>query len=333
MVEQNMQYVKRIDKMTKDEFRETGGKAANLGEMTHNGFNVPGGFCVTGKSLDYLLEVHKIMPKIMEIAAAMNFDDYGDIENKSTDIRAMIIEAPIPENLKSEISEQIIELKTSSGEDPGEDPYVAIRSSVAVKGSAISSFPGMMDTYHFVKGEEQIIEYIKLCWASLFTTRAMYRRNQQNIPQDKGVIAPVVQKMVNADVAGVMFTANPITSARDEIVIESNWGLGESIVSGEAIIDYFVMTRDTPPRIKQKKVQEKTIMVTMDNEKGIGCKKYELTGNMITDSTLTDEQLVELAELGPRIEEVFQYPQDIEWAYENDELFILQSRNVKGLKD
>lgn len=324
-----MQYVKRIDKMTKDEFRETGGKAANLGEMTHNGFNVPGGFCVTGKSLDYLLEVHSVMSKIMGIVATMNFDDYGDIENKSADIRTMITEVPIPEDLKSEIKEQINGLKSPSGEDY----FVAVRSSVAVKDSAISSFPGMMDTYHFIKGEEQIIECIKLCWASLFTARAMYRRHQQKIPQDKGVIAPVVQKMVNADVAGVMFTANPITSARDEIVIEANWGLGESLVSGEAIVDYFVMTRDTPPWIKQKKVQKKNIMVNVDKEKGIGRKKYELTGSMITDCTLTDEQLVELAELGPRIEEVFQYPQDIEWAYENGELFILQSRNIKGLKD
>lgn len=324
-----MQYVKRIDKMTKEEFQETGGKAANLGEMTHNGFNVPGGFCVTGKSLDYLLESGDLMPKIMEIVGTMNFDDYGDIESKSTEIRGMIAESPIPDNLLGEIKEQINGLKSPSGEDP----FVAVRSSVAVKGSAISSFPGMMDTYHFIKGEDEIIENIRKCWASLFTTRAVYRRHQQNIAQDKGVIAPVVQKMVNADVAGVMFTANPITSARGEIIIEANWGLGESLVSGSAIVDYFVLTRDNPPQIKEKRVQNKNIMVTIDKEKGIGRKTYELTGSMITDCTLTDEQLIELAELGPKIEEVFQYPQDIEWAYENGELFILQSRNIKGLKD
>lgn len=324
-----MHYVKRLDEMTKEEVRETGGKAANLGEMIRSGFNVPGGFCVTGKSLDYLLEVGDIMPKIMEIVETMNFDNYGDIESKSAEIRRLIIDAPIPEDLLGEIKEQINGLKSSSGEDP----FVAVRSSVAVKDSAISSFPGMMDTYHFIKGEGEIIEHIRKCWASLFTARAVYRRHQQNIPQGKGVIAPVVQKMVNADVAGVMFTANPITSARDEIVIESNWGLGESLVSGEAIVDYFVLTRDTPPRIKEKRVQNKNIMVTIDREKGTGRKKYELTGNMITDCTLTDEQLFELAELGPEIEEVFQYPQDIEWAYEKGELFILQSRKIKGLKD
>jgi pyruvate,water dikinase len=324
-----MQYVKDIDTMTKDEYREFGGKAANLGELTRNGFNVPGGFCVIGKSLDDLLEANGIMPKIIEIVAAMQFDDYGDVEKKSAEIRAAITEAPIPENLESEIKERITGLKSPSGEDP----FVAVRSSVAVKDSAISSFPGMMDTYHFIKGEEQIIEHIKMCWSSLFTARAIYRRHQQHIPQDKGIIAPVVQKMVDSDVAGVMFTANPVTSCRDEIVIEANWGLGESLVSGEATVDFFVMTRDTPPHIKQKKIQKKNIMVTMDKEKGIGRKKHELTGNMITDCTLTDDQLIELAELGPRIEALFQYPQDIEWAYENGVLFILQSRNVKGLKD
>jgi len=324
-----MQYVKRLDEMTKEEYQEAGGKAANLGEMIREGFNVPGGFCVTGKSLDYLLEVRDIMPKIMELAETMNFDEYNDVETKSAAIRQMITGAEIPGDLLEEISEQIRGLKDAAGADP----FVAVRSSVAVKDSAISSFPGMMDTYHFIKGEEQIIENIRRCWASLFTARAVYRRHQQNIPHDKGVIAPVVQRMVNADVAGVMFTANPITNARDEIMIESNWGLGESLVSGEAIVDYFIVSRDSPPQIKEKRIQNKNIMVTIDREKGIGRKKYELTGSMVTDCTLNDEQLFELAELGVKIEAVFQYPQDIEWAYENGELFILQSRKVKGLKD
>jgi pyruvate,water dikinase len=324
-----MQYVKRLDEMTKEEYQETGGKAANLGEMIRAGFNVPGGFCVTGKSLDYLLEAGQIMPKIISIVEAMNFDDYNNIETKSAEIRQMITDAEIPVDLHEQIVGQIQLLKSQTGDDP----FVAVRSSVAVKDSAISSFPGMMDTYHFIKGEEQIIEHIRRCWASLFTARAVHRRHQQNIPQDKGVIAPVVQRMVNADVAGVMFTANPITSARDEFMIESNWGLGESLVSGEAIVDYFVLSRDTPLRIKEKRIQNKNIMVTIDREKGIGRKKYELTGKMVTDCTLSDEQLFELAELGRKIEAIFDYPQDIEWAYENGELFILQSRKVKGLKE
>jgi pyruvate,water dikinase len=324
-----MHYVKRLDEMTKREYQETGGKAANLGEMIRAGFNVPGGFCVTGKSLDYLLEAREVMPKIMGVVESMRFDEYSDIETKSAAIRKTITEAEIPEDLLAEIKEQIHGLKDAAGADP----FVAVRSSVAVKDSTISSFPGMMDTYHFIKGEQQIIENIRRCWASLFTSRAVYRRHQQNIPQDKGVIAPIVQRMVNADVAGVLFTANPITGARDEFMIESNWGLGESLVSGEAIVDNFIVSRDTPPRIKEKRVQNKNIMVTIDREKGIGRKKYELTGSMVTDCTLSDRQIFELAELGSKIEAVFEYPQDIEWAYEKGELFVLQSRKVKGLKD
>ena len=324
-----MQYVKRLDEIASAEYQQTGGKAANLGEMIRRGFNVPGGFCVTGESLDYLIEAGQILPKIVSIVATMDFDAYDDIQTKSTEIRRMIADAEIPVDLREEIVEQIRALRSPSGEDP----FVAVRSSVAVKDSAVSSFPGMMDTYHFVKGREQIIEHIRRCWASLFTARAVHRRHQQNIPQDKGVIAPIVQKMVNADVAGVLFTANPISNARDEFMIESNWGLGESVVSGESMVDYFIVSRDTPRRIKEKRVQNKNIMVTIDREKGTGRKKYELTGNMVTACTLSDEQLFELAELGAKTEAMFDYPQDIEWAYEKGELFILQSRKVKGLKD
>lgn len=226
--------------MTRQEFMETGGKAANRGELTNNGFNVPPGFCVTGKSLDSVIDAVDLWPRINSIIETMDFDDYEAIEVKAEQIREIIVGAPIPGDLKNEIS---------------------------------------------------------------------------------------------TDVAGVMFTANAVSSARDEIVIESNWGLGESLVSGEAIVDYFVMTREDPPQIKVKKVQTKNIMVTIDREKGIGRKKYDLSPEMSTTCSLTDEQLVEPATIGPRIEEFFGYPQDIEWAYENNELFFLQSRKIKGLKN
>ncbi len=324
-----MKFVKRIENMTADEIQETGGKAAMLGVLTRAGFNVPPGFCVTGKSLDYLIESNDLWPKIMEIVVSMNFDSYNDIESKAVKIREMIAAAPLPDDLREEIVGNIETLRDGDGNDP----FVAVRSSVAVKDSEISSFPGMMDTYHFIKGEDQIVDYVRRCWASLFTDRAIYRRHQQAIPQDKGVIAPIVQRMVNADVAGVMFTANAVSGARDEIVIESNWGLGESLVSGEALVDFFIVSRTSPPQIKMKQVQEKNIMVTIDREKGIGRKKYELSEEMSKKCSLTDEQLMQLAEQGEKIEALFGVPQDIEWAFEKDELFFLQSRKIKGLKE
>lgn len=324
-----MGYVKKIADLRKDEATITGGKAANLGLLTQNGFRVPQGFDVTGPALDYLLEANGLMPKIMEIIHAMNFEDYQDIEGKSETIRLMITDAKIPQDLEQEIRENIASLKN----EKGEDPFVAVRSSVSVKESTITSFPGMMDTYHFVKGEDDIFTYIRSCWASLYTERAIYRRHQQNIPQDMGVIAPLIQRMVNSDVAGVLFTANPITSNRNEVVIEANWGLGESLVSGEARVDYFVVSRTEPMKITTKKVAKKNIMVTIDKEKGVGRKTYELTGNLITDCTLTDGQLLELAQVGLQIEGVFKYPQDVEWAYEGGVLYLLQTRNIKALKN
>lgn len=324
-----MGYLKRIAELRKDEAVITGGKAANLGELTQNGFCVPQGFNVTGPALDYVLEYNALMQPIAQIIGTMDFDDYQDIESKSATIRNLITSAKIPQDLLEEIQRETASLK----QEKGEDPFVAVRSSVSVKDSDITSFPGMMDTYHFIKGEQQIIEYIRECWASLYTARAIYRRNQQNIPQDKGVIAPLVQRMVNSDVAGALFTANPITSNRNEIVIEANWGLGESLVSGEAIVDYFVVSRTDPLCISVKKVMKKNIMVTIDRETGVGRKKYELCGNLVTDCTLTDEQLFELAEVGLEIEKVFGYPQDVEWAYEEGVLYLLQARKIKALKD
>lgn len=324
-----MGYVKKIADLNAHEAAITGGKAANLGELTQNGFRVPPGFCVIGPALDYVIEKNNLMPKINDCISTMNFEKYQDIEEKSQTIRDMITNASIPEDLEQEIKTHIALLREENG---GEDPFVAVRSSVSVKNSDITSFPGMMDTYHFIKGQEEIISYIRQCWASLYTARAIYRRHQQNIGQDKGVIAPIVQRMVNSDVAGVLFTANPITSNRNEIVIESNWGLGESLVSGAAVVDYFVISKTQPMRIITKKVMKKNIMVTIDREKGIGRKQYELTGNMVTDCTLTDEQLFELADIGLKIEKVFGVPQDVEWAYEKGVLYILQARKVKSLK-
>jgi phosphoenolpyruvate synthase/pyruvate phosphate dikinase len=321
-------YVKRLEEMTKDDFQETGGKAANLGELARHRFNVPPAFCVTARSLDHVTDHNGAAPRIFEIASRFDYDDYEGMEEKTARIRELIGSCSIPHDLEIEIREGIRGLRDATGEEP----FVAVRSSVAVRDSAISSFPGMMDTFHFLKGERQIVEHIKKCWASLWTARAAMRRHQLGIEHTKGIIAPLVQKMVNADVAGVMFTANPITGSREEVVIEANWGLGESLVSGESINDYFVLVKGSPPVVKERRIQKKNIMVTLDREKGIGRKKYEVPLELSEAPTLKDEQLGELAALGASIEDVFQFPQDIEWAYEKDTLYVLQSRKIKGLK-
>jgi pyruvate,water dikinase len=322
-------YIKKLQEMTRDDFQEAGGKAANLGELVRHHFRVPPAFCVTAGSLEYVFAYTGIAPKVLRIASGFNYDDYDGMEAKTAQIRDLIVGCPIPTDLQAEISQGIHDLR----EESGEEPFVAVRSSVAVRDSNISSFPGMMDTYHFLKGEAQIVEYVRKCWASLWTSRAAIRRHQLQIDHSKGIIAPLVQRMVNSDVAGVMFTANPLTGSREEIVIEANWGLGESLVSGESINDHFVLSKGASPEVKEKRIHKKNIMVTLDREAGAGRKKYEIPEALSTAATLRDDQLRELGVLGLAIEEVFHYPQDIEWAYEKDVLYVLQSRKIKGLKD
>jgi pyruvate,water dikinase len=320
------QFVKSFGEMTRKDIQEAGGKAANLGELTQNGFNVPPGFCVTSDALFHLVEENGLQPRIDAIVKTLDYEDFGGMENKTSEIRELITKAEIPRDLYSQISEAITEL------DQPQASFVAVRSSVAVKGSEISSFPGMMDTYHYLKGEEEIVAHLKMCWASLWTGRATMNRHHKNIDHSLGLIAPIVQKMVNPEIAGVLFTANPITSSRDEMVIESNWGLGESVVSGKSMNDFFVVTK-SDLQIKQKNISKKTVMICFDGEKGFGRKEKAVDPDKMDAPTLSDSQARELGEVGLKIEEVFGFPQDIEWAYQMGELFILQTRNIRTLKE
>ena len=317
-------FVKHFGEMTKGDFQQAGGKAANLGELTQSGFNVPPGFCVTSDALSYLIDQNSIQPSIDAIAAEFDYDNYESVESKTGDIRSLITSATIPDDLMAQLAETIREIIGP------EQAFVAVRSSVAVKGSHISSFPGMMDTYHYLKGEKEIIDHIKMCWASLWTSRAAFARHQKNIDHTLGLIAPVVQRMVHSEVAGVLFTANPISGARDEMVIEANWGLGESVVSGKSMNDFFLLDKAAVTE-KVRKIARKTVMVCFDEEKGIGRKEREAPPEMMNAPTLSEDQVHELGKKGLEIENLFGFPQDIEWAFAKGALFILQSRNIRIL--
>ena len=318
--------VKKFEEMSKKDIQEAGGKAANLGELTHAGFNVPPGFCVTSDALPYLIKECGLQARIDEIVAGFDYEDFGGMDEKTAEIRELISAVEIPVDLHQDISEAVKFL-----ENP-EPPFVAVRSSVAVKDSAISSFPGMMDTYHYLKGEEEIIEHIRKCWASLWTTRATLTRHHKNVEHHLGLIAPIVQKMVHSEIAGVLFMANPISSNREEIVIESNWGLGESVVSGKSMNDFYLLSK-SPLKVKDKKISKKTLIITFDKEKGYGRKEMAVAPDKMDAITLSDGQAEELGRIGLEIDELFGgAPQDIEWAYAKGELYILQSRNIRTLK-
>ncbi|MBC8177582.1 MAG: hypothetical protein ISR61_10500 [Desulfobacteraceae bacterium] len=319
-------FVRTFGEMTKEDIQEAGGKAANLGELTQNGFNIPPGFCVTSESLSYHTEKNNLQPQIDAIAADFDYEDFGEMDDKTAKIRDLIANAEIPDDLYKEICGAIKILNTP------EQSFVAVRSSVAVKDSSVSSFPGMMDTYHYLKGEAEIVEHIRKCWASLWTSRATFNRYHKNIEHHLGLIAAIVQKMVNPEMAGVLFTANPISSSRDEMVIEANWGLGESVVSGKSMNDFFLLDHSSGKE-KTRKIAKKTVMVCFDEDKGFGRKEMAVAPDMMDATTLSEEQVNELGNMGLKIEDVFGFPQDIEWAFQKGELFILQSRNIRTLKE
>ena len=199
-----------------------------------------------------------------------------------------------------------------------------------MQGSSVSSFPGMMDTYNYVLGEDDVLEKIRECWASLWTARAAFARYSQEISHDRGLIAPVIQLMVNADTAGVLFTANPITEATDEIVIEANWGIGESVVSGKSMNDFYVLDKDSLA-VQQRRIARKNVMVTIDRDRGSGRKELEVPPAQASEPTLSEAQLAELGGASKRIERHFGFNVDVEWAYQGGTLHILQARRIRTI--
>jgi pyruvate,water dikinase len=319
-------YVLPLQEVGQSDVQRCGGKGANLGELIQAGIRVPSGFCIVAEGLFYTIDFNSLGCPIAGIASRLNFEDYNGVEADTARIRSMITSAKIPAELAQSILDQYQALVS------GENKYVAVRSSVAVKDSLISSFPGMMDTYHYVLGEHEVLKRIRECWASLWTARAAFARHQKTIPHDRGLIAPVIQLMVNADIAGVLFTANPITKATEEVVIESNWGLGESVVSGRSMNDFYVLDKEGLT-VKQKKIARKTLMVTMDEDHGSGRKEQPVPSERATAPTLCDAQLVELGEVSKKIERHFGFSADIEWAYQGDTLYILQARRIRNSRE
>ncbi len=290
-----------------------GGKAASLGKLLRMGATVPPGFCILADALEETLASNDLHAPIAEIAASLDFEDFAAVEKSTGVIREMIANAAIPRSLSDAIGERYQQLVTP------DNCYVAVRSSVAVRDTGISSFPGMMDTYHYVRGVDEVIAKVLQCWASLWSSRAAYLRHHKGISHDQGIIAPVVQLMVSPETAGVLFTANPVTKDRGEVIIESNWGLGKSVVSGRSMNDYFILDKSSL-EVRKKKIANKTLMVVMDGGRGSGRIEVPVPSERSTLATLSDVQLAELGAVGKTVEDHYGFSVDIEWAYQGPQL-------------
>lgn len=314
-------FVKTFDEIDKDMLQRCGGKAAHLGELTGMGLNVPKGFCVVAEAYFHFLISNNLDKQILNMSKRINYDDFQDLEQKTSEIRSLIEIAKMPLELEKETTENYQRLSEEELE-----PFVAVRSSVAVKDSQISSFPGMMDTYHYIRGREEVIESVRKCFASVWSGRAAFARHRQGIEHSNAIIAPIIQLMVNSEVAGVVFTANPISGETGEIVIEANWGLGESVVSGKTICDLYIMDKE-PFNVKERRIVKKEQKFVQ--AEGVGAQWVDVDRDEVDKSTLLDAQVEGLCRTALAIEEHYGYPQDIEWAYEKNVLYILQTRRAK----
>ena len=319
-------YVVKFEDLSKSDIGIAGGKGANLGELTQAGIPVPPGFVVTAQAYEKFMDEAGINDSVMQILDEIDINDTKALQAAAEKIKSIIIEAPIPEDLVIFIREFYNELCQRVGED---DTDVAIRSSATAEDLPEASFAGQQDTFLHVSGDDEVIEYIRKCWASLFEARAIFYREENNFEHSKVYIAVVVQKMAIADKAGVMFTVNPSTG--EEIaLIEGSWGLGESVVSGDVTPDNYQVDKKNNEIINVT-ISDKKVMYTND-ESGTSVK-VEVPEEKRKERVLSDEELIELTEMGKRVQAHYGEPMDTEWAFERDNLFLLQARPITTLGD
>ena len=319
-------YVQKFEDLNKSDIAIAGGKGANLGELTQAGIPVPPGFVVTAETYQKFMEDTGINDKVLDILDKIDINDTKALQAAAEEIKAIIIETPIPDDMVMFIKEAYNQLCQRVGED---DTDVAIRSSATAEDLPEASFAGQQDTFLHVSGDEEVIEYVRKCWASLFEARAIFYREENDFEHSKVLIAVVVQKMAIADKAGVMFTVNPSTG--EEIaLIEGSWGLGEAVVSGDVTPDNYQVDKANNEVINVT-ISDKKVMYTND-ESGTSIK-VDVPEKMRMERVLSDEELIELTEMGKRVQAHYGEPMDTEWAFERDNLFLLQARPITTLGD
>ena len=320
-------YVKKFEDLSKDDLGIAGGKGANLGELTQAGIPVPPGFVVTSKTYDKFMRDTGIFSKVMDILDQVDINNTKELQEAAEEIKAIIIETPIPDGISTYITEAYNQLSERVGEEDGAD--VAIRSSATAEDLPEASFAGQQDTFLHVQGLDNVIEYVRKCWASLFEARAIFYREENNFEHSQVYIAVVVQQMVDSDKAGVMFTVNPSTG-ENIALIEGSWGLGESVVSGSVTPDNYAVDKETN-EVLNVTISDKKTMFT--NEEGGTSIQVDVPEELRKERVLSDEELLELVAMAKRVEGHYGKPQDTEWAFHDGNLFLLQSRPITTLGD
>ena len=318
-----MKYVVWFRDVDKDDIALVGGKGANLGELTRAGLPVPPGFIVTSEAYFDFIEGADLDIQIEKLLKGLDVNDSKKLNAAAVAMQKAILSKPMPQSIAKEISSAYQHLYTKGSSNF----YVAVRSSATAEDLPEASFAGVQKTFLNISGTENVLKAVRMSWASLFEARAIYYRKINNFDDLKVGLAVPVQKMVQSEKSGIMFTVEPVTNDKEKIVIEAGWGLGEAIVSGSVTPDrYVVNKKDLQILIKEINQQDWKITKVGEADKHVTVPQNEQKVQK-----LSDEEIKKLAEFGVEIDEHYQFPQDVEWAIEGSNIYFVQSRPVTTL--
>jgi len=310
-------FTENFKNLTNKNIDIAGGKGASLGEMTKNNIPVPSGFVVLASAFDKFLEETDLGVEIPAVLKKVRHKNVGSVEEASKKIQDMMHDCRFPESMGKEILAEYSKLK---------EPLVAVRSSATAEDSSIASWAGELESYLNVS-KGNLLESVKKCWASLFTPRAIFYRYEKKLSDQKVSVAVVVQKMVQSEISGIAFTANPITEDRDQMVIEAGYGLGEAIVGGRITPDTYIIDKKKK-KIIDKNISEQKMMIIRSPK---GTKEVVVPAAKTEKQKIPDAQIMKLAAICQSIEKHYKKPQDIEWALEKGKIYITQSRPITTL--
>lgn len=310
-------FSKNFTEISQNDVATAGGKGASLGEMISIGLPVPPGFVVLASAFDHFMAETDLRVEVEAILKRVNHEDIYSVERASKKLRALIANVEFPEGLVEVVWSEFRDLAAQ---------YVAVRSSATAEDSSTASWAGELETF-LNTTEDNLLEAIKKCWSSLFTPRAIFYRFEKKLVEKKISVAVVVQKMVQAEVAGICFTVHPVTQAENQLIIEAGYGLGEAVVSGSITPDSYVVNKNDWSILD--------VNITKQSEKLVrrqtGVESVAVPKIDQTKQKLTNQQIIELAQLAKKVEDHYGFPCDIEWAMENGELYITQSRPITTL--
>ncbi len=297
------------------DLHSVGGKGANLGALMRAGFPVPAGFVLLTNAYQQFIDANGFQEELERLTQQVTLDDLASFERAAQAIRALFELGTMPEDIVQSITQAYQELGAG---------VVAVRSTATTEDLPEASFAGLHESYLNVPSLEGVLTAVRQCWASLWTPRAQGYRTRLGIAAETVSMAVVIQQMVQASISGVLFTANPVSGARDEIVINATWGLGETLVAGQITPDTLTVEKASG-RIKQRGVGTPSL-ITVPPDSGMSDRGVETV--VPPQLVLADGQVLQLVRLGEEIEAHFGTPEDIEWAIADEQIFIVQARPI-----